>query len=277
LVCALADVVGQLEAPSKQELTRKLKAANQKVNELLESKMRRYQLDINAEMMRQREQLRKVLIDIVQPLLNMITEDGGRALNIKFKEEQLSLPTIDFESFEAEIGEKMKQMVKEKRETVNRTREETVEKHGACGARRSETHNVQYQEEETTGFKISPDNLKSCWRAKIDDLIGGSQKSTELLIQQEVIGEVEKIQIEVTSRCDEFIQIIQVQVDQKHAQCTSHSNSSVKLKESLDKINNALNGVVQLKAAMMEMNNLDAGKYCGFHLIEKIQAESKND
>jgi len=255
MVRSLVGDIDKLEATSHEELKRKLGTANQKVNELLESKMAQYRCKINTTMLKQRERLRKVLTNNVQPLLNMITDDGGRVLNVEFKKEHLELPIVDLESFEAEVARKMQGLVKEKREQVTRTRQESRVKHGACGARHTVYEDVQYQQEETTGFKVSPAHLKQCWSENIDNLIEVSQRSTRILIEQEVFGEIEKIQNEVTKRCDDFIEAMQTQVEQKHTQRSMQEDFSKKLKEDLAKMDETLKGIIQLKAVVGNMKH----------------------
>merc|ERR1719201_2647620 len=168
-------------------------------------------------------------------------------------------------------------MVERKREMVTKTRTKTRQehrvKHGACGARYTETEDVPYQEHyqelETTGYKISAKSLKSCWQEHINKLINVSQKSTEILIEEEIIGEVEKIQVEIKSRCDNFIGKIQVQVEQKTAQKSSHSDSYQDLKYNLEMLDETLQRVLRLRAMVAIIDDSDCPSF-GFHLIEEI-------
>jgi hypothetical protein len=261
--------IGVLEATSQGQLQRNLREASLKVNALLEAKMSQYRRDISASMFIQRKELHELLTAIVQPLLNMITDDGSKALNVEFKEEHLDLPNIDLNEFESEMNHKMQAMVERKREMVTKTRQEHKVKHGACCVKYTETEDVRYQELETTGYKISAQSLKSCWQEHINKLINVSQKSTEILIEEEIIGEVEKIQIEIKSRCDNFIGKIQVQVEQKTVQKSSHSDSYQDLKHNLEKLDDTLQSVIRLRAMVAIIDDSDCPGF-GFHWIEEI-------
>jgi len=201
----------------------------------------------------------------------MLTEDGGRALQLEFKQEQLELPPLDLAGFAADMSTKMNAMVKEKREKVTKTREDSVQKHGACGKKWTETQTVEYEAEETKGFKVPQDKLKACWQAKIGELIGVSQVSTQVLIEQQIIGEVEKYEIQVKKRCDDYIRTIQVHVQQKRSQQSVHVDNRQQLQAGLTRLGGMMDGILHVKASISSID-----ENCGFHMIEELPSQPKN-
>merc|ERR1719271_495852 len=113
--------------------------------------------------MKRQYTLRKLLAEFVQPLLNLLTEESSKALEIELKFESLSIPPMDFDSFEAEIRKKMDGLVQAKQEKVEKTRKKQVVKYGACNSRRVQNYDEVYTVEETVGFKFSPKDLKKKW------------------------------------------------------------------------------------------------------------------
>jgi len=266
LVRSLAADMSNLEAKSHDELRAKLKKANMKVMELLSSKMEKYRNDINMAMMKRQYTLRKLLAEFVQPLLNLLTEESSKALEIELKFESLSIPPMDFESFEAEIRKKMDGLVQAKQEKVEKTRTKQVVKYGACNSRRVQNYDEVYTVEETVGFKFSPKDLKKKWLERIEEQIEVSRKTTELLVKQEIDGEIDRVRLEVTGRCDNFMRTIQAELEQKSEQECEHKRSTHELEEHLTQIEDFMSDIDRLRSAV-ESQAQDAA-LGGFEVVD---------
>lgn len=139
-------------------------------------------------------------------------------------------------------------------------------KSGACGKTWTETQSENYMEEDTVGFKISRNHLKQCWTGFVNSQVEVSRKSTELLIQQEIIGEIERVQIEVTQRCDEFTRTIEVGIQQKHLEEAQKIESTAQLESKLNQIEDLLDNIDTCKTTMEKME-MSRNSYFGFEII----------
>jgi len=268
LVKSLLGDVGKLEAPSKEELQHKVRQANQKVSELLAAKMEKYRCDINVAMLEQQCKLQRMLAEAVQPLLDILTQEGGAALNVQLKTESLSLPHVNFEEFEAETTRKMEELVREKRENVQKTRKEYMEKTGACFSRYTEAYDVAYTEEQTTGFRINKGDLKRAWLDNIGEQVEVSMTSTRLLIDHEVLQEVERVRIEVTNRCAAYTSTIQFGMEQKRKENAEKLQSTEQLKSKLQEMEDALEGAKSIQSSLQSGATDDLAALLGFQCVE---------
>lgn len=282
---------GFLEAQSREDLTRKITAAHEKVAELLGEKMDMYKHKIMASMCKKQCDLQCELSKEVQPLLNLLTGDAGRALNVELRAETVVFPDMNILDFMALTEKEMANMVKEKKEQVLKTRGKFEEKTGACGKRWTEqVGEEQYHEEQTTGYKIASADLKRVFQGQVNQQVTVSKKSTELLIEKKIMADVARVQAEVQERCQSFETSLEVQEQHKLRQKSVQDDYAERIRLEAGQLQVLETLVHRVKDAMVKSQHLfhvipssaqgslcagflptldppDFAEQCGFHLV----------
>eukprot|EP00931_Biecheleriopsis_adriatica_P073523 TRINITY_DN47787_c0_g1_i1.p1 TRINITY_DN47787_c0_g1~~TRINITY_DN47787_c0_g1_i1.p1 ORF type:complete len:848 (+),score=229.13 TRINITY_DN47787_c0_g1_i1:275-2545(+) len=233
VVKSLMANVTSLESTNREELLDKLNKVNAEVTELLAQQMALYKHKINAAMLKQQHTLRTQLNKIVQPLLDHLKDEASQSLGIDLKCEVLDLPSMDLQEFQEETDRKMKALVQEKREKVAQTRNVKTTKHGACGKRWTETRQVTDFVTETTGYNITKEKLKEVYLEQAQNQLDVSKRSTELLIEREIICQVKNVQEKVQERSQDFANSLKAAMHHRLEEREQASVSSSRLEEAL--------------------------------------------
>ncbi|CAE8628504.1 unnamed protein product [Polarella glacialis] len=251
LVKSMTSSMSSLEAANRAELQTKLSEVNRQVTQLLAQQMSNYKHRILEAMLSKQRDLRNQLCATIQPLLQLLTDEAGQALNVMLKSETLNLPDMNLEEFERETDKRMQEMVEDKKGKVLKTRDHQEVKHGACGKTWTETTREEYHETETTGYKVTRQRLMDLFMKRVQDQIQVSKRSTRLLIEHEIIGEVKTVQEMVQMRCQGFMETLEQSIKQKHVQtgqehmCRSSLEKSIAdiqlLLDLLDKVKDKFN------------------------------------
>lgn len=128
---------------------------------------------------------------------------------------------------------------------------------------------MEYTETETTGFRISKDDLKKAWLEKIAQQVDVSMTSTKLLIKHEILDEMDRVRVEVTARCDTITNTIKFGLEQKCKENAQKVDTTEQMKEQIKQMEDTMSKLNFLKCAMKsEPVLLDIAAHLGFELVD---------